>query len=129
MGGGVDVGVGDRSPAAVVRAFFGACEGDDLEATMSFFHDDAVSRGVHKGAGAARGVMTEMMPTAPTATTQVTGTVADERTVRIERVDHFGDEGKTLRYEIAVAFDVDGEGRITRWRDDDMGSIRDRILA
>jgi hypothetical protein len=52
---GVDVGVtaGDRSPAAVTRAFFRAYEGGDLEATMFFFHGDAVytdgSRGVHVG--------------------------------------------------------------------------------
>jgi limonene-1,2-epoxide hydrolase len=124
------VGVGGRSPAAVVRAY----KGGDLEATMSFFHGDAVSsegsRGVHRGADAIRGVMTEMMPTAPNVTREVMRTVADERMVMIERVDHFDYEGKTIRYEIAVAIDVDGEGRITRWRDCyDMGSIRDRTLA
>jgi limonene-1,2-epoxide hydrolase len=133
---GVDVGVAaaDRSPAAVVRAFFRAYEGGDLEATMSFLHGDAVytdgTRGVHVGADAIRVVMTDMMPTAPRVTREVTRTVADERTVMIERVDHFDYEGKTIRYEIAVAFDVDGEGRITRSRDYyDIGSIRDQILA
>jgi len=130
----VDVGVaaGDRSPAAVVRAFFRAYEGGDLEATMSFFHAVYTdgSRGVHVGADAIRVVMTDMMPTAPNVTREVTRTVADERTVMIERVDHFDYEGKTIRCEIAVAFDVDGERRITRWRDYyDMGSIRDQILA
>jgi limonene-1,2-epoxide hydrolase len=128
------MGAGDRSPAAVVRAFYRAYEAGDLEATMSFFHDDAVytdgSRGVHKGAGAIHGVMTEMMPTAPNVTRQVTRTVADARRVMIERLDHFDYQGKTVRYEITVAFDVDGEGRITRWHDYyDMGSIRDQILA
>ena len=56
--------------------------------------------------------------------------VADGPTVMVERVDSFSLAGRTFEIEAVGVFEVDGDGRIKRFRDYyDLKSITDQIEA
>ena len=56
--------------------------------------------------------------------------VADGPTVMVERVDSFSLAGRTFEIEAAGVFEIDGDGRIKRFRDYyDLKSITDQIEA
>jgi Limonene-1,2-epoxide hydrolase catalytic domain len=53
----------------------------------------------------------------PSTTVDVKSIVATGGTVLTERVDNFKIDGKPIGMEVVGVFDVDANGRITRWRD------------
>ncbi len=122
------------SPESIARNFLRAREQGDLESVLELLSEDTVftdgARGVHRGVDAIRAVLTEIGASAPTVSRNVKTMVANDSTVIMERVDSFTLGEKNVQYEIAVAFDVDGAGRIKRWHEYyDRKSIIDQISA
>jgi limonene-1,2-epoxide hydrolase len=106
---------------AVVRAFIGAFNANDLDKIMGFFSEDAVYHNIPvqpvQGTAAIRGVIQGFLGLA----TQVDWIVhhlaeAQEGVVLTERTDRFLIRGKWIELPVMGAFDL-REGRITGWRD------------
>ena len=48
----------------------------------------------------------------------------------VERKERFAVEGRAMEHEVVGVFDVDDDGKITRWRDYyDLMSLVDRAIA
>jgi limonene-1,2-epoxide hydrolase len=123
-----------ESPESVVRKFHASWLRSDLDEVVGFFSDDAVytdgPREVYRGIDAIRAGLDEMLRLVPSTKADIKTLVANAGTVMVERVDNFDIAGKPFAMEIAAAFEVDNDGRITRWRDYyDLRSIEDRIAA
>ena len=106
---------------AVVRAFIGAFNANDLDRIMGFFSEDAVYHNIPvqpvQGTAAIRGVIQGFLGMA----TQVDWIVhqlaeTQEGVVLTERTDRFLIRGKWIELPVMGAFDL-REGRITGWRD------------
>ncbi len=106
---------------AVVRAFIGAFNANDLDKIMGFFSEDAVYHNIPvqpvKGTAAIRGVIQGFLGMA----TQIDWIVhqlaeTQEGVVLSERTDRFLIRGKWIELPVMGAFDL-REGRITGWRD------------
>jgi limonene-1,2-epoxide hydrolase len=66
----------------------------------------------------------------PSTTADIKNLVVSGGIVMVERVDIFEMQGKSFDVEISGVFEVNGDGRITRWRDYyDMRSLEDRVAA
>jgi limonene-1,2-epoxide hydrolase len=122
------------SPESIARDFLHAREQGDLEKVLELLSEDAVftdgGRGVHRGIAAIRAALAEIGGAAPTVLRKVKTMVANDSTVVMERLDSFTLGEKTIQYEIAVAFDIDRAGRISRWHEYyDRQSIIDQISA
>ena len=123
-----------ESAESVVRKFHAAWLQSDLDELVGFFADDAVytdgPRGVHRGVDAIRAELGAMVEMVPSTAIDIKVLVADGGTVMVERVDNFKIAGKTFDLEVAAVFEVDSDGRITRWRDYyDLKSIMERTAA
>jgi limonene-1,2-epoxide hydrolase len=106
---------------AVVRAFIGAFNANDLDRIMGFFSEDAVYHNIPvqpvQGTAAIRGVIQGFLGLA----TQVDWIVhqlaeTQDGVVLTERTDRFLIRGKWVELPVMGAFDL-REGRITGWRD------------
>jgi limonene-1,2-epoxide hydrolase len=106
---------------AVVRAFIGAFNANDLDRIMGFFSEDAVYHNIPgqpvQGTAAIRGVIQGFLGMA----TQVDWIVhqlaeTQDGVVLTERTDRFLIRGKWVELPVMGAFDL-REGRITGWRD------------
>ena len=87
-------------------------------------------RGIHHGIGAIKAELQSFVKVTPSTIVDVKTLVANGGTVMAERVDNFEIQGKPFGLEVAAVFEVDGSGRIKRWRDYyDLRSIEDRIAA
>jgi limonene-1,2-epoxide hydrolase len=122
------------SPEMVVRNFLAAWKRSDLDELVSFISEDAVytdgPRGTHHGIDAIKAELQSMLKMTPSTIIDVKTLVADGATVMTERVDNFEVQGKPFGLEVAAVFEVDGNGRINRWREYyDLTSIQDRIAA
>ena len=70
------------------------------------------------------------MQIVPSTTVDMKALVANGGTVMVERVDNFEIGGKPFDLEVVGVFDVDDNGRITRWHDYyDVRSSEERIAA
>jgi limonene-1,2-epoxide hydrolase len=121
-------------PESVARDFFRAYEQGDLETTMAFFDEHSVytdgPRGVYQGVEAIRKALAPMVTVAPTVTRNVRSVTGNETTVIFERTDHVERDGKSIHYDIAVAIEIGGDGKIRRWRDYyDLQSIVTQFLS
>jgi limonene-1,2-epoxide hydrolase len=124
------------SPESVVRRFLGTLEDpsrvDDL---VSFFSDGAVyvdgPLGSHCGVDAIKSEFERQLAIGfGSVTIDVKALVADGGTVMMERVVGFSLDGKPFSMEVMTVFEIDAEGRITRWRDSfDQKSITYEIEA
>lgn len=66
----------------------------------------------------------------PSTTAKVKSLTASGNTVLLERTDIFEMSGKSFGAEVAGVFEIDGHGRIKRWRYYyDMRSLEDRVAA
>jgi limonene-1,2-epoxide hydrolase len=122
------------SAESVVRKFHAACLQSDLNELVSFFSDGAVytdgPRGVHHGVDAIRAELAAMVKMVPSTVIDIKTLVANGGTVMVERVDNFEIDSRPFDLEVAAAFEVDDNGRITRWRDYyDLKSIADRTAT
>jgi limonene-1,2-epoxide hydrolase len=106
---------------AIVRAFIGAFNANDLERILGFFSDDAVYHNIPvppvKGTAAIRGVIQGFLGMA----TQVDWIVhhlaeTGDGVVLTERTDRFLIRGKWVELPVMGAFQV-RQGRIAEWRD------------
>jgi limonene-1,2-epoxide hydrolase len=124
----------NASAESVVRNFLAAWLQSDVDELVGFFTDDAVytdgPRGVHRGIDAIRAELGTMVKMIPSTSIDIKTLVADGGTVMVERVDNFKIAGKPFDMDVAAAFDVDDQGRISRWREYyDLKSITDRVEA
>jgi limonene-1,2-epoxide hydrolase len=122
----------EDSAESVVRKFMDTWPRSDVDEMVAFLSEDAAytdgPRGTHHGAEAIRAEIRSMLELVPSTTAQVTNLVASGGVVMVERVDVFEMAGKTFEVEIAGVFEVNGDGRITRWRDFyDMRSLEERV--
>lgn len=122
------------SADAVIRNYFASFVKSDVDELTSFFTDDAVyvdgPRGVHRGIDAIRAEFEAIVQIVPSTTVDIKALVANGGTVMVERVDNFEIGGKPFDLEVVGVFDVDDNGRITRWHDYyDLRSSEERIAA
>ena len=122
------------SAEQVVRKFMDTWPRSDVDEIVSFFSDDAVHtdgpRGTYRGVDAIKAELLSMLELVPSTTAHVNNLVASDGLVMVERVDDFEMMGKTFDVEIMGVFEVNGDGRITRWRDYyDMRSLEERVAA
>ena len=109
------------SPESVIRKFLGLFPASNVEEVVGFFSDDAVyvdgPRGVHTGINAIRTELQSQLAMVPNTTVNIKSLAASGGSVLTERVDSCEIAGKTVCFECVGIFDVDSQGRITRWRD------------
>jgi limonene-1,2-epoxide hydrolase len=122
------------SAELVVRNFLAAWKQSDVDELITFISDDAVytdgPRGTHRGIDAIRAELQSMVNMFPSTVIDIKTLVADGGTVMTERLDNFEVQGMPFGLEVAAVFEVDGDGRINRWREYyDLTSIQDRIAA
>lgn len=123
------------SPESVVRNFLAAWAQPKLDELVGFFSDDAVfidgPRGVHRGVDAIRSELdAEISMGFGGAKIDVNSLVADGGTVMLEGVENYRIGGKPFSLEVMGAFEIDTDGRITRWRYSyDLKSITDQVEA
>jgi limonene-1,2-epoxide hydrolase len=106
------------SAESVVRKFLASYPATDVN---EFFSDDALyidgPRGVHRGIDAIQTEFQTVMAMAPSITVDIKTLAASGGTVFTERVDSSEINGEVIGFEVVGVFDLDSEGRITRWRD------------
>jgi limonene-1,2-epoxide hydrolase len=122
------------SPESVVRQFFAAASTSDVDKLAGLFSADAVytdgPRGTHSGIDAIRAEFEEQVQVTPNLVIDVKTLVVDGTTVFAERVDKFEVEGKWFALEVVGVFEVDGDGKIKRFRDYyDLQSLMDEVTA
>jgi limonene-1,2-epoxide hydrolase len=109
------------SAESVIRNFLACFPASDVDEVVGFFSDDAVyidgPRGVHKGVNAIRAELQSQLEMVPNTTVEIMTLAASGGTVLTERVDICEIAGQSVPMEVVGVFDVDSEGRITRWRD------------
>ena len=107
---------------------------DDANELVSFFSADAVwndgPRGTYHGVDAIRAEIEAQAQVVPSITVEVKNLVANGGTVMVERADIFEVQGKSFDLEVVGVFELNGHGRITRFRDYyDLTSLMDRVGA
>jgi limonene-1,2-epoxide hydrolase len=122
------------SPESVVRQFFAAARIPDVDKLAGFFSADAVytdgPRGTYSGIDAIRSEIEAQVQVSPSVVVDVKTLVVDGTTVFAERVDSFEMQGKWFAFEVVGVFEVDGDGKIKRFRDYyDLQSLMDEITA
>jgi limonene-1,2-epoxide hydrolase len=87
-------------------------------------------RGTYRGADAIKAELVSTLRVVPSTTADVKNLLASDGLVMVERVDIFEMAGKTFDVEVTGVFEVNDDGRITRWRDYyDMRSLEERVAA
>jgi limonene-1,2-epoxide hydrolase len=122
------------SAESVIRKFFSCFPASDVDEVIGFFSDDAVyidgPRGVHTGIKAIRTELQSQLKMVPNTIVDIKTLAASGSTVLTERVDNCEIAGKSIGFEVVGVFDVDSEGRITRWRDyHDLPTFVEQITA
>ncbi|MGV0742883.1 nuclear transport factor 2 family protein [Mycolicibacterium sp. XJ870] len=122
------------SAASVIRKFLGCFPRSDVDEMVGFFSDDAVyidgPRGVHRGIDAIRTELQSIFAMVPSTTVDIKTLAISDGTVLAQRVDNIEIEGKPIGIEAVGVFDVDSNGRITRWRDYyDLPTLMDQVAA
>jgi limonene-1,2-epoxide hydrolase len=122
------------SPESVVRKFFAATHTSDVAELAEFFSADAVytdgPRGTYTGIDAIRAALEAQVQVTPSLAVDVKTLVVDGTTVFAERVDNFEAQGKWFALEVVGVFEIDGDGKIKRFRDYyDLQSLIDEVTA
>jgi limonene-1,2-epoxide hydrolase len=122
------------SPELVVRQFFAAASTPDVDELAGFFSADAVytdgPRGTYSGIDAIRAELEAQVQVTSSLVIDVKTLVVDGTTVFTERVDSFEVQGKWFALEVVGVFEVDGDGKIKRFRDYyDLQSLMDKVTA
>jgi limonene-1,2-epoxide hydrolase len=119
---------------SVVRKFFATWPRCDVDEMVSFFADGAIytdgPRGTYRGIEAIKAELQSMAQLVPSTRADGKALIVSGDTVMVERVDIFEMQGKSFDVEIAGVFEINGDGRIARWRDYyDMRSLEERVAA
>ena len=106
----------------------------DVDEIVAFFSNDAVytdgPRGTYRGADAIKAELVSTLQVVPSTTADVKNLLVSDGLVMVERVDIFEVAGKTFDVEVTGVFEVNDDGRISRWRDYyDMRSLEERVAA
>jgi limonene-1,2-epoxide hydrolase len=122
------------SAETLVRKFFAAFRQSDVDELISFFSDDAVyidgPRGVHRGIDAIRSEFATLAQMVPSTTVDIKFLAMNGRAVLVERTEHFEVAGKPIDHDVVGVFEVNEDGRFTRWRDYyDVTSLMERVGA
>ena len=122
------------SAESVIRKFLGCFSRSDVDELVGFFSDDAIyidgPRGVHRGIDAIRTEFQSIVAMVPSTSVEIKSLATSDGTVLTERVDNFEVGGKQIGMEVVGVFDVDSEGRITRWRDYyDLPTLVEQVTA
>jgi limonene-1,2-epoxide hydrolase len=123
-----------NSAESVVRKFLSCFPASHVDEVVGFFSEDAVyidgPRGVHPGIDAIRTELQSMLMMVPNTTVDIKALAANEGTVLTERVDICEIAGQSIGMEVVGVFDVNSEGRITRWRDYyDLPTLVEQVAA
>jgi limonene-1,2-epoxide hydrolase len=122
------------SPETAVREFFAAFPASDGDELISFFSEEAVyidgPRGVHRGVEAIKNEFATQVAMVSSTTVDIRTLTMHRVTVMVEREERFEVGGRPIGHEVVGVFNVDVNGRITRWRDYyDLTSLVDRVVA
>jgi limonene-1,2-epoxide hydrolase len=122
------------SPESVVRQFLAATHTSDVDELAGFFSAGAVyidgPRGTYRGIDAIRAALEAQVQVTPSLVVDVKTLVVDATTVFAERVDRFEVEGKWFALEVVGVFELDGDGKIKRFRDYyDLQSLMDEVAG
>ena len=95
-----------------------------MDELISFFNDEAVyidgPRGVHRGIEAIRSEFASQVQMVPSTTVDIKIPVANGGAVA----------GNPIEHEEVGVFEIDGDGRITRWRDYyDLNAVAERVAT
>ena len=106
----------------IVRDFCAAFARRDVKELVGFFGDGAVYHNMPvapvTGAAEIEKVLLQYLGPATTdAEFEILAISSQGGTVLTERVDRFTIGGKRVELPVMGAFEVDGQGRITAWRD------------
>lgn len=124
----------DKSTESVVRRFMEAWSRWQAEELAGFFTEDAAWADGHSapciGIDAIKSRLEAIGRLLPGPTVDVKNLLANSGTVMVERIDIVQFKGKTFNVEVTGVFDLDNDGRITRWRDYyDSRTLEESILA
>jgi limonene-1,2-epoxide hydrolase len=124
-----------ESPESVVRSFLSVWTNPKLdEIIATYFAEDAVyingPYGSFQGLEAIKAHLQAQIDVVQWDSIEVKSLVADGGTVMMERVDNTSTSGQHFSLEVMAAFKIDGDGRITYWRDSfDLKSVTDQVEA
>lgn len=111
----------EMDPESVVRRFCDAFARLDVDELLDFFAEDAVYHNMPiapvRGKQAIAATLRQFVDPHGEAQFEVRAIATSGRTVLTERVDRFVLRGKRIELPVMGAFEVDGQGRITAWRD------------
>ena len=104
-----------------VRALGAAWADDDHDQFLALWTDDGVWRdtpnGTFRGVGRIHNEFVSYRAKVGKVHWDITNILSADRTVLVERVDTFTLDGTTFSHGVFGAFDITGDGRITRWQD------------
>ena len=109
------------TPIEVVRHFCEQVSEGNAEQCASFFSDDAVYHNIPLdpilGRDNIRDTIAMFLGMADKVWFETLHIVADGPLVMTERIDHFPKDGRDIALPVMGAFEVNGDGKITAWRD------------
>ncbi|OHV06213.1 nuclear transport factor 2 family protein [Mycobacterium talmoniae] len=125
---------GKASAESVVRGFMAAWPRWQVDELAGFFGDRAAWVDGHNqpsiGIDAIKARLATIGRLLPGPTVEVKNLLASGSTVMVERIDVIRLKGETFNVEVTGVFDVDGGGRIVRWRDYyDSRALEESIIA
>jgi limonene-1,2-epoxide hydrolase len=109
------------TPEQVVKNFCAAIPKRDVKDICSFFAADAVYHNIPvepvKGHAAIEAVLQQFIGPATEAEFEMLAIATAGNKVLTERIDRFTIMGKKIEIAVMGTFEVNGEGKITAWRD------------
>ena len=110
------------NPESVVRDFCTAFSRRDIDEIMGFFAEDAIYHNIPiapaEGLDAIRAMLGQFIgPGTTAAKFEVRNLSASGSAVLTERIDSFTIGGKDVALPVMGIFEVDGDGKISAWRD------------
>ena len=123
----------DRAEMAV-RNLMASWSDRDRADVGAYLSEDAVflngPRGVYHGAESIAALFRRNLSATSRFGVDIKTLVSDGHTVMVERIDKFEIDGRSLGMELVGVFDVDDDGRITRWREYyDLRSFEEELEA
>ena len=106
----------------VVRSFLDACVTGSVAEQVGFFADGASYRvnawhEPHVGTDAIQAALQDMADVVSSFQYEILNIASAGDVVLTERTETFRMHGKDVRLHTAGAFEVNGDGKITRWRE------------